>query len=134
MQKKHIAHLEMIVLSASLLLFGAILFFQIPTDIQLLGYAPHFTETIQRVANGSLLPPVNFMYHLTVYTIALFNSEAPFLLISSLLVLSLSVTAKFTITRMFSIQYYRNILRDNATSDTPIILASVLLLVAACCL
>jgi hypothetical protein len=122
-QKKYITPFEAVVFFASLLLFGAILHFHISTDIQ------RHAETIQKVANGSLLPPANFMYYLTVYTIALFNTETSFLYSSSILVLSLSVTIKFTITRTSAVQYYRHILRDDAISDTPIILASVLLLV-----
>jgi hypothetical protein len=122
-QKRYITHLEVIVFFGSLLLFGAILFLQISTDIQ------RHAETIQRVANGSLLPPANFLYYLTVYAIARFNTETSFLYPSSILILSLSVTAKFTITRLSATQYYRDILSDNTTSDTPIILASLLLLV-----
>jgi len=123
MKKLYYIYLEFIVFFSSLLFFGVILFFGINTDIQA------HAGFVQQITNGSLLPPANFIYYLTIYIVALLNTDTFSLYISSTIVLSLSVTAKFTVTRLFAIKHYRNILKDNTASDAIIIIASVLLLV-----
>jgi len=81
------------------------------------------------VVSGDILPPANFLYYLVVYMVALSSTGTSPLFVSSALVLSLSVAAKFRITREICVEYYRDVLGDNAASDVIVVVWSVLLLI-----
>lgn len=123
MQKKYITYWEVIVFLAALLLFGSVLFFNVTSDIQT------HAKFIQDVANGSSLPPANFIYYAIVYVVALFNTKTIYLYAASMLILSLSVSAKFMLTRIFFSQHCRITLIENRMAETIISFVSVLLLI-----
>lgn len=127
MQEKYITYWEVIVFFASMLLFGVILFFR--ADTLIASDIKAHVQLIQSVARGASLPPANFMFYLLVYTIAIFNIETLPLYIATVLILSLSVAAKFTISRVFLIQHYRSALKNNVAPEAIIPFISILLLI-----
>ncbi|MCG3210497.1 MAG: hypothetical protein FOGNACKC_04128 [Anaerolineae bacterium] len=83
-------------------IFGAVVYRNIVTDIQ-----DHAGFIIQILA-GELIPPPNFLYYLTVYSLAFFSSNFQTLLIVSVLVLAVAVTAKFAVTYQIFRLYYKD--------------------------
>lgn len=83
-------------------IFGSILYLNIETDIQA------HTEFIIQILTGDLIPPANFLYYLTVYSLAFFSSNFQTLLIVSVLVLAVAVTAKFAVTYQIFRLYYKD--------------------------
>jgi len=124
MKKIHISHWEIIVFLTSLSIFGAIIVFHIPSDIQA------HAVLLKKAVNGTIPFPANPLYCLTIYAIAFFNTGTEHLYIASVLILSLGVTAKFIISQKFAVHYYRNIPRRNIPSDAVIALLCALLLFA----
>ena len=53
---------------------------------------------LKNAIEGVGIFPANFFYYLVVYTIAFFNTDTLSLSIASILVLSLAVAAKFSLT------------------------------------
>lgn len=96
----------------------------IPSDI--LGHALY----IQKMVQGEVLPPANFLYFGLVYVVSLFDTREFPLLLASALVLSLAVSAKFAITRTYASNYLANILGGAQASERAVILVSVMLLIA----
>jgi hypothetical protein len=115
---------NLLVFIASFGLFGTMVIgLSVPTDIQ--WHAYH----IQQALVGSLPPPANFLYYLAVYAFALFSTEPALLYLSSTLVLALSVTAKFHITRAFFLRHLRVLGHELEFSDRGIRFFSLSLLV-----
>jgi hypothetical protein len=103
-----------LVFAASIILFSTIIFWrEVPTDIQ------QYPLFIQRIKAGEMLPPANFVYYLIIYVLALANTSTNSLYISSIIALSLAVTAKFYITRKFYIKQmmYREDEKQTSSSD-----------------
>jgi len=124
MTKNYLTRSEVVVFFVSLLIFGGILGLRVRTDIQ------NHAQFVKDVADGSLSPPANFLYYLVIYFFAAFTTNMHLLYGSSLLVLTLSVTAKFSITRVMSTQYYKSVRSFNAAVEALIYLACGLLLFA----
>ncbi len=95
MIRKIMSYRETYVFSASLLAFAAIIYLGVKTDIHV------HADYIGRIAAGTMKPPANFLYFLTVYCTALFHTDSTWLYNASAVVLAAAVTAKFTITRNF---------------------------------
>ena len=112
---------ELFIFAISFSLFGAFLYLRIPTDIQ-----AHVRKT-QDVINGSTPPGADFLYYLTIYAVALFSTKKVLLGISSVVLLSLAITAKFEITKRFMAS---QIGIGNTSSGLFILLFSNLLLLA----
>lgn len=113
---------DVAVFCASMVLFGAILFGNMYTDIQL--HAIH----IQEVLSGAH-PPPNFMYFLTVYAVALSYTDTLSLHISSMMVLSFAVMAKFSLTRVYSARYFNERPTGATVPRSAVIIFSLLLLI-----
>ena len=122
MHVKYFPWAEVVVFCASMAFFGAILFGNIYTDIQL-----HIMH-IQEMLSGAR-PPPNFMYFLTVYAVALFDTDTLSLHISSMMVLSLAVMAKFSLTRIYSTKHFNELPTGATVPRSVIILFSLSLLI-----
>jgi hypothetical protein len=107
---KYFTYWEIVIFLISLTFFGAIILHQIPTDIQA------YPVFIQKTKAGAMYPPANFIYYLVVYTIALFRTDTESLLIASVITLSLAVSSKFAITRIFYVEHYSDFSDEKKTN------------------
>jgi hypothetical protein len=124
MRPKVITYLEPLVFLSAASFFRLLLLFDIPTDLQ--GHM----AIIRSVADGTASPPGNFLYYLSVYSVALFQTKTIFLQVSTVLLLSLAVTAKFTLTRIFLFQTFRSTVGSTAKNPSGLLaVLSLLMLV-----
>jgi hypothetical protein len=123
MKQKYILYTEVIFFIV-FSIFSAILYFGISTDIQ-----THI-GVVERTANGAIRPPANFLYYLTVYAFTFFQTNLRFLRLSSVLVLSLAVIAKFVITYKFVVSHKSEGAEKNLTPEWFTLLFCTLLLFA----
>lgn len=100
---EYISYWGIAVFIISLLIFTEIIQLGIKSDIQV------HINYIEDIINKVSTPPANFLYYLTLYTIAFFNTGFIPLCIASVITLSLAVTAKFILARRFAIYYYKGI-------------------------
>jgi hypothetical protein len=100
---EYISYWGIAIFLISLLIFTEIIHLGIKTDIQ--GHIGILIDVINKV----LPHPGNFLYYLTVYTIALFSTNFYTLCTASIITLSLAVTAKYVIAHRFAISYYQGL-------------------------
>ena len=112
---------ELFIFAISFSLFGAFLYLRIPTDIQ-----AHVKKTLA-VVNGTMPPGADFFYYLIIYAVAFFSKNKVLLGVSSVVLLSLAMTAKFVITKRFMTS---QIGIGNTSSGLFVVLFSNLLLLA----
>ncbi|MFC2085343.1 hypothetical protein ACFLS9_09815 [Bacteroidota bacterium] len=120
LKKINIPIIEVILFSGIFILFYFIIYF-VSNDIT------KHVQLIQKVLDGTRDPPGVFLYFLTVYIFSLFQNDTDFLLLSSAIVLSLAVTAKYIITNKI-LHCYLSINETNNLINRLIILFSILLL------
>ena len=123
MTKKYILSTEVIFFIV-FSIFSSILYVGIRTDIQ-----THI-GVVEKTVNGTILPPANFLYYLTIYAFTFFQTNVRLLRLSSVIVLSLAVTAKFLITYKFIISYNKKAVKRSNVPEWFILLYCILLLFA----
>ena len=89
--------LDLCVLVAGFILFGSIFVLKINSDLQ------SHIEHLQFVIQGEVSPLVNsnFLFYLTVYTLAFFQNNKDLLSLASSITLALALAAKFHLTHQF---------------------------------
>jgi hypothetical protein len=105
---EYISYWGVAVFIIALLIFTEIIQLGIKSDIQV--HINYIEDIINRIST----PPANILYYLILYTVALFNTGFQPLSISTVIVLSSAVTAKFILARRFAIYYFKEIAEGNS--------------------
>lgn len=122
MIRKVIPAREIWVFALSLLLFLVVIFLGNKTDINA------HADYISRIVTGTMKPPANFLYYLTIYCAAFFQTNSAYLYSASAVVLSLAVTAKFVITRRFMLSHAVTTVPPDGKTDRIITIMTALLI------
>ncbi|WP_157726337.1 hypothetical protein [Imhoffiella purpurea] len=115
---------DVIVFFISLLIFLGIVLGGIDTDIQ--AHALYISAYLR----GEVPPTANFLYYIVVYAVSFFDSDNLRLLVASALVLAVSVSGKYIVTRMFVSRYLADKVDYDARLNLIVLSGCALLLLA----